>query len=136
MKYDTLSKMLEANRLILDVMPPRSDGEIVNSTIEGRVVVETGARIVDSAVRGPAIIGRDALIENAYIGPYTSISEGVVIRRAEVEHSIVLERSRIQDLDARVEGSLIGRDVVIARTHEKPRAYRFMVGDSSTIGLL
>ena len=131
-----LNDMLEANRLILDVMPPRNDGEIVNSTIEGRVVVESGARIVDSAVRGPAIIGRGALIENAYIGPYTAISDGVVIRRAEVEHSIVLERSRIQDLDARVEGSLIGRDVVIARTDEKPRAYRFMVGDSSTIGLL
>lgn len=131
-----LDDMLEANRLILDVLPARNDGEIVNSTIEGRVVIEAGAKVIDSAIRGPAIIGRGAVIDNAYIGPYTAISENVVIRRAEVEHSIVLADSRIEALDARVEGSLIGRGVVIARTEEKPRAYRFMVGDSSSIGLL
>jgi glucose-1-phosphate thymidylyltransferase len=131
-----LDDMLEANRLILDVMEHRIEGEVVRSTVEGRVVLERGARLVDSAVRGPAVIGAGAVIENAYIGPYTAISPGVTIRRAEVEHSIILDDSRIEDLDARVEGSLIGRGVVIARTDEKPRAYRFMIGDSSSIGLL
>ncbi len=58
------------------------------------------------------------------------------MRRAEVEHSILLEDSRVEDLDARVESSLIGRGVTIARSGEKPRAYRFMVGDSSSIGLI
>ena len=102
----------------------------------GSVVVEAGARIVRSAVRGPAVIGAGALVEDAYIGPYSAISTGVVVRRAEVEHSILLENSRVEDLDARVEASLIGRDVTIARTDAKPRAYRFMIGDSSSIGLL
>jgi glucose-1-phosphate thymidylyltransferase len=131
-----LEDMLEANRLILDVLAPRNDGEIVDSTIEGRVVIERGARLVRSAVRGPAIIGAGAVVEDAYIGPYSAISSGVVVRRAEVEHSILLEDSRVEDLDARVESSLIGRGVTIARTSEKPRAYRFMVGDSSSIGLV
>ncbi|MBI2684141.1 MAG: glucose-1-phosphate thymidylyltransferase [Actinobacteria bacterium] len=131
-----LDDMLEANRLVLDVMTARIDGEIVDSTVEGRVVLEAGARLLNSAVRGPAIIGAGALIEDAYIGPYTAISPGVTIRRAEVEHSIVLDGSRIEDLDARVEGSLIGKGVTIARTDAKPRAYRFMIGDSSSIGLL
>ena len=62
--------------------------------------------------------------------------DGVVIRRAEVEHSIFLRGSRLEDLDARVESSLVGRDVTIARSTAKPRAYRFMVGDSSEIGIL
>ncbi|MGD9695726.1 MAG: glucose-1-phosphate thymidylyltransferase [Thermoleophilia bacterium] len=131
-----LDDMLEANRLILDVMEPRLDGEMIDSTVEGRVVVEAGARIVRSAIRGPAVIGAGAQVEDAYIGPYSAISSGVVVRRAEVEHSILLDDSRVEDLDARVESSLIGRGVTIARTDEKPRAYRFMVGDSSSIGLL
>jgi glucose-1-phosphate thymidylyltransferase len=131
-----LEDMLEANRLIMDVLEARVEGEVVRSSIEGRVVVEEGARVVDSAVRGPAIIGAGALIDHAYVGPYTAVSSGVVVRRAEVEHSILLEDSRIEDLDARVESSLVGRNVTIARSDAKPRAYRFMVGDSSTIGLL
>jgi glucose-1-phosphate thymidylyltransferase len=131
-----LEDMLEANRLILDVLEPRLQGEIVESTVEGRVVLEEGARLVRSSVRGPAIIGAGALVEDAYIGPYTAISPGVVVRRAEVEHSILLHDSRVEDLDARVESSLIGRNVTIARSQDKPRAYRFMVGDSSAIGLI
>lgn len=127
--------MLEANRLILDVIEPRVDGEIIDSDIEGRVVIEAGARLVNSHVRGPAVIGRDAVVENAYIGPYSSISTGCVVRRAEIEHSILLERVHVEDLDARVESSLIGRDVTITRTDAKPRAYRFVLGDSSVIGL-
>jgi glucose-1-phosphate thymidylyltransferase len=131
-----LEDVLEANRLVLDVLEPRCEGELVESTLEGRVVVEAGARLVRSAVRGPAIIGAGAVIEDAYIGPYSAISARVVVRRAEVEHSILLEDSRVQDLDARVESSLIGRGVAIVRSDSKPRAYRFMVGDSSSIGLL
>ena len=131
-----LEDMLEANRLILDVLEHRIEGELVESSMEGRIVIEKGARVVRSSIRGPAIIGAGALIEDAYIGPYSSISTGVTVRHAEVEHSILLEDSRVEDLDARVESSLIGRGVTIARTAEKPRAYRFMVGDSSSIGLV
>ena len=123
-------------RLVLDVITPRVEGELIDSTIEGRVVIEPGARLVRSAVRGPAIIGAGALIEDAYVGPYTAISENVVIRKAEVEHSIFLADSRIEDLEARVESSLVGRGVVIARSKGLPRAYRFMIGDSSEIGIL
>jgi glucose-1-phosphate thymidylyltransferase len=131
-----LEDMLEANRLILDVLEPSVEGDLEDSTIEGRVIVESGARLVRSSVRGPTIIGAAAVIEDAYIGPYSAISPGVVVRRAEVEHSILLEDSRLEDLDARVESSLIGRSVTIVRSDEKPRAYRFMLGDSSSIGLI
>lgn len=130
-----LDDMLEANRLILDVLPARMDGEVRDSVIEGRVVLEAGARVIDSSVRGPAIIGAGAVVENAYIGPYSAISPGVTVRNAEVEHSILLADSRIEDLDARVESSLVGRGTTIRRGTERPRAYRFMVGDSSEIKL-
>jgi glucose-1-phosphate thymidylyltransferase len=131
-----LDDMLEANRLILDVLRHRVEGRVEDSTVEGRVVIEPGAVVRHSAVRGPAVIGAGAVVEHAYIGPYTAISDNVTVRRAEVEHSIFLTGSRVEDLDARVESSLVGRDVVIARSTGKPRAYRFMVGDSSAIGLI
>lgn len=132
-----LADILEANRLVLDVLEARIDGDVdAESTIEGRVVLEAGARVVRSSVRGPTVIGSGTLIEDAYIGPYTAISPGCVISRAEVEHSIVLDDSSIRELDARIEASLIGRGVTIGRTNDKPRAYRFLVGDSSTIGLI
>ena len=87
-----LEDMLEANRIILDTLTPRTDGQIVDSEILGKVVVEAGARLTASTVRGPAIIGRGAVIENAYIGPFTSIGDGVTVRGSEVEHSRSEER--------------------------------------------
>jgi glucose-1-phosphate thymidylyltransferase len=131
-----LADMLEANRLILETLERRVDGKLLESQIEGRVVVEPGAVLERSTVRGPAIIGAGAHLVDAYIGPYTAIGHRCVIKSAEIEHSILLEGSSVKHLDGRMESSLLGRDVVIARGDRQPRAYRFMVGDSSEIGIL
>ena len=128
--------MLEANRLILETYDRRVEGELVDSKIDGRVVVEPGAVLERTTVRGPAIIGAGARVVDAYIGPYTAIGRHCVIEAAEIEHSILLEGSSVRGLDGRMESSLLGRDVVIARGERQPRAYRFMVGDSSEIGIL
>jgi glucose-1-phosphate thymidylyltransferase len=128
--------MLEANRLILDDLGERIEGELIESRVEGRVVIEPGAVLERSTVRGPAVVGRGARISDAYIGPYTAIGEDVTIDRAELEHSIVLAGSSVRDLPARIEASLIGRNVVICRGPEKPRAYRFVVGDNAEIAIL
>src|ERR671917_213065 len=77
--------MLEANRLILDDIEERVEGELVDSRVEGRVVIEQGARLERSTVRGPAIVGRGSHIADAYIRPYTAIGAGVVIDHAELE---------------------------------------------------
>ena len=128
--------MLEANRLILDDLSPRMDGELVDSRVEGRVAVEEGALLERTTVRGPAIIGRGARLTDAYIGPYTAIGDSVSIEKAELEHSIVLSGSSISDLEHRIEASLIGRDVRIGRGPALPRAYRFVVGDSADVQIL
>jgi glucose-1-phosphate thymidylyltransferase len=132
-----LEDMLEANRLILDTIITRVEGDLDEaSQVEGRVIVEAGATLVRSTVRGPAVIGAGAHLVDCYIGPYTAIGEGCQIERAEVEHSILLAGSQVKRLDGRMEASLLGRDVVIARGERQPRAYRFMVGDNSEIGIL
>ena len=131
-----LEDLLEANRIVLDTLEPRVDGAVEDSEITGRVVIEAGARIVRSVVRGPAIIGRDAVVENAYVGPFTAVGDGVRIRSSEIEHSIVLEGSSLSDVDVRIESSLLGRNVQVYRTSAKPRAYNFMLGDRSQVGLV
>jgi len=131
-----LDDMLEANRLILDTLVRRIDGEVDQAQVDGRVVVEEGAVLERATVRGPAIIGAGAVVRDAYVGPYTAVGRNCVIESSEVEHSILLEGSSVRNLDGRMESSLLGRDVAISRGARQPRAYRFMVGDKSEIGIL
>jgi len=129
-----LEDMLEANRLILDTIVRRIDGTVdAESRVEGKVVIEAGAVIERSVIRGPAIIGANARIIHAYVGPFTAIMNDVEIRDSEIEHSIVLEGSCVNDLGTRVADSLIGKNVKINRIPLKPSAYRFMLGDNSEI---
>jgi glucose-1-phosphate thymidylyltransferase len=128
--------MLEANRLILDDLTEAVDGELVDSRVEGRVVIAEGARLERATVRGPAIVGSGSRLTDAYIGPYTAIGEDVTIEKAELEHSIVLSGSSIADLDFRIEASLIGKNVRIGKGPPLPKAYRFVVGDNADVQIL
>jgi glucose-1-phosphate thymidylyltransferase len=131
-----LEDMLAANRLVLDTIEGKVEGELVESQVDGRVVIEPGARLERCAVRGPAIIGARAALTDCYVGPYTAVGEDCRIQNAEVEHSILLAGATVCDLAGRMESSLLGRNVRIGRDHRQPRAYRFLVGDNSEIGIL
>lgn len=132
-----LEDMLEANRIILDTLKEQCEGHVDSeSQIIGKVVIERGAEIISSTIRGPAIIGENTKIINSYVGPFTSIYFDVVIQNSEVEHSIILEKSSILDIAARIEDSLIGKNVEVSRSLLKPKAYRLMLGDNSRVGVL
>lgn len=132
-----LEDMLEANRMVLDSLEQRCDGYVDSSSrVEFKVVVEKGAEVINSVVRGPAIIGEGARVVNSFIGPFTAIDKNVRVYGSEVEHSIILEGSSINEVDRRIEDSLIGRNVEVGKSPLKPAAYRFMLGDNSKVGLL
>ncbi len=127
--------LLECNRLVLDILEPRVDGKVdVSSRLEGRVVIEEGAELYNSVVRGPAIIGKNTVLRDTYVGPYTAIANNCEIIEAELEHSVVLEHSSVSGI-GRIHDSLIGRHVEVKRTHSRPRATRLMLGDHSHIDL-
>ncbi|MBD3349215.1 MAG: glucose-1-phosphate thymidylyltransferase [Candidatus Eisenbacteria bacterium] len=129
-----LEDILEANRMLLGSVERGIHGTVDGaSRVDGNVVVEEGASIEDSVLRGPLVIGRDSRIEKSYIGPFTSIYHDVTVHNSEIEHSIVLENSTIADLGQRMERSLVGKDVEIRKCATMPKAYRFMVGDASRI---
>ncbi|GAB4541685.1 MAG: glucose-1-phosphate thymidylyltransferase [Anaerolineae bacterium] len=129
--------MLEANSLVLEELTPYIHGYVDrDSEVDSRVTIEKGAEVINSVIRGPAIIGEESRIVNAYVGPFTSIYHHVLIESAEISRSIVLEHSQIRNLDHRIEDSLIGRHVTIHRSPIRPRAYKFTIGDHSQLGLL
>jgi glucose-1-phosphate thymidylyltransferase len=133
-----LDDMLEANRIVLEgmeVLPGAACALGPGSRIEGRVRIGAGVELIDSLVRGPVVIGDGARLENAFVGPYTSIGERCTLVRCEMENSIVLADSEIRDIPLRIDGSLIGRNVRIVKTDFKPKAYRFMLGDNSEVGI-
>jgi len=132
-----MEDMLDANRLVLQDMVRDISGIVAEDcTIQGNVVVSAGATIVGSILRGPLVIGSGTRIENSYVGPFSAIGNNCLIRHSEIQHSIVMERTKIIDLPNRIEDSLIGRDVELFRSTSKPVAYKMMLGDHSRVGIL
>jgi glucose-1-phosphate thymidylyltransferase len=127
--------LLESNRLVLETVTPRIDGTVDRtSKIEGRVVIERGAEIVGSTVRGPTVIGERTRVVNSYVGPFTSIAADCEIIDSEVEHSVILDHSRLVSVD-RLTDSLVGRAVEVVRSSETPRGTRLLLGDHSRVEL-
>ncbi len=130
-----LTPLLEANRLILEMLDRRIDGQVDDlSQIDGRVVIEGGAVVERSTIRGPAIIGACTRITDSFIGPFTAIDHDAEIAHSEVEHSVVLAHTKVIEI-RRLEDSLLGRWVEVTRSQQRPRATRLMVGDHCQIDL-
>jgi glucose-1-phosphate thymidylyltransferase len=127
--------MLEANSLVLEELEPCISPDVIieNSQVDRRVTIERGARIINSIVRGPAIIGEDTVVENSYVGPFTSLYHHVTLRNCEIERSIVLEHSTIAELGARLQDSLIGRYAEVTKGETRPLALKMNLGDHSRV---
>jgi len=133
--------LLEANRLVLEQIINHKESTIqgkVNeqSEIVGKVIIEKGAVINNSSVFGPAIIGKDTVIENSYIGPFSSISYDCEIINSELEYSIIMEQCRIIDVEARIERSILGKNVEITKANCRPKTHCFIIGNQSSITLI
>jgi glucose-1-phosphate thymidylyltransferase len=130
-----LTPLLEANRLILETLDRRIDGECDDqSELDGRVVLEAGARVVRSRIRGPAVIGAGTTLTDTFVGPFSAIGRRCVVEASEIEHSVILDDCRVIGA-GRLEDSLLGHHVEVIRSDRRPRATRLMVGDHSQVDL-
>lgn len=128
-----LQDMLECNRIVLERIEPGVRGTVDRlSEITGRVVVERGAVVENSILRGPIVIGADTKITSSYIGPFTSIGARCLVENAEIDYSIVLDGSSVHGV-SRIAHSLIGRNVEVSRATGMPNTHELMVGDHSRI---
>lgn len=131
--------ILEANRLILEDIERDVGGAKVvgeSSQISGRVKIGKGSEIINSKIVGPVIIGAKVKVVDSYIGPFTSLSDGVEIKKVEIEYSVVLENTKIENIKRRMQRCLIGKGVKIYHSKDLPRVYEFILGDHSKVGLI
>lgn len=130
-----LTPLLEANRLILEGLDRRLDGTVdADSEVNGRVVVEAGAVVERSHIRGPVLIGEGSRIADSYVGPFTAIGRRCVVQESEIEHSVLLDDVAVLSA-GHLEDSLLGHHVEVTRSARRPRATRLMVGDHSHVDL-
>jgi glucose-1-phosphate thymidylyltransferase len=128
--------LLEANRFALAGLKPAPlPTGLVNTHVQGVVKIHPSARLRNAVVRGPAVIGAGACLQDAYVGPYSSIGEDVVIEGAEIEHSIILAGASIRHLGGRLEASVVGPGARVFRDFRLPRAMRLNVGEGARVSL-
>lgn len=132
-----MADMLDANRLVLTGLEYSVRGELSpDCTVQGQVVVCEGATVSSSTLRGPLIIGAGSRIQHSYVGPFTAVGQDCLISHSEVEHSIIMEGTKVVDIPHRIADSLIGREVELVRAQGQPRSYKLMLGDHSRVEVL
>jgi glucose-1-phosphate thymidylyltransferase len=131
-----LNDLLDANRLIMEDLKPERSGTLDEaSSLVGSVVLQEGSVVENSTIRGPAVVGRGTRVIDSFIGPYTAIGDACVIEDSEIEHSVIMERCVVRGMH-RLEDSLLGKEVTVERSDDKPKAYRLMVGDHGRVGVI
>lgn len=127
--------LIEANRTVLETFKSKHiEGNVYeNSVVSGNIKIGKGSKIIDSIIRGPVIIGENSTITNAYIGPYTSVGNGVNIDDSEVENTIILDNATISALEYRIDSSIIGQNAQIVSVNKKPKSIKLVIGDYGSI---
>ncbi|MEI7604222.1 MAG: glucose-1-phosphate thymidylyltransferase [bacterium] len=125
--------LISANHLVLEVLKDNIEGEIVDSKVEGKVEIKSGAKIINSTLRGPLVIGENTTITNSYVGPFTAISKDCELVNSEIENSIVQNNVKILDFPRRIDNSIIGDNVIITKHQNKPKTTRLLIGDNSEV---
>ncbi len=129
--------LLEANRIILDTcLSAAVEGQIDESSqVIGRVQIGRGTQLINCTIRGPVIIGSDCYLENCFIGPYSSIADQATLIDVDLEHSVILQGAKLENIHQRVVDSVIGQRAHLKFAPQRPKALRFLIGDDCQIEL-
>jgi len=125
----TPKDILEANSFLLDKYAERRiEGEVRDSSVDGRVIIEKGALVENSTVRGPAYIGKGTKIINSYIGPFTSIGDDCEVKNSEIEYSVVLDNVKVEGVS--MMDSLVGNNSSVVKGK---RWVKLVIGENSRV---
>lgn len=128
--------LLDGNRLVLSQLARCIQGELSGAEVVGEVVVEAGAKVIRSTVRGPAYIGPGAVVEDGFIGPYTAIGKDAKVVSSEVEYSILMDQAEVRNLPYRLDSSILGQGVVVdGRGNGRRHTLQMVLGDRSRVKL-
>lgn len=130
--------LLHGNQLVLDEMTDADEireGRIdPGARVQGKVRIGQNTKIGPNVlIRGPVVIGEECLINNSYIGPYTSIGNRVTVEQAEIEHSIIFDEAEVA-CPRRIVDSIIGhRARVCSVDGSLPQGHKLIVGDHTVV---
>jgi len=134
-----MKDLIDVNRIVLDEF----NGEIIEGKVDGAsdivgdVKIEKGTKVIKSKIRGPVVIGKNCIVENSFIGPYTSIYHESKVINSEIENSVVLKGALVEDVVGRIGDSLIGNFATVTKDKNGlPRVHNFLIGDNSIVDLL
>jgi len=133
------SDLLDANHLVLDNIKARNNGAVDSlSKITGEVSISKNCQVINSIIKGPAIIGNNTIIMDSYIGPFSSIGENCIIKNTKIESSIIMEECELENVDRKIKSSLLGKNVkIISSSYDNNNNNaRFLLGDQSYIELI
>ena len=131
-----MDDILEANRMVLQSLSPSNRGQVDERTrVYEPVILEKGANVVNSVLRGPLVIGEETEIIDSYVGPFTTIDHHCRLKGVRVEGSIILESTSIEDIHWPIDRSLIGRHVKLRGGQAVGGSYSLTLGDHSEIGM-
>jgi glucose-1-phosphate thymidylyltransferase len=129
-----MDDILNANAMVLGTIAHRIVGEVdERSRVHEPVIVEEGARVTNSVLRGPLIVAAGTEIIDSYIGENTSIDGGCHIKGCRIEGSVVMEDTVIEDIHWPIVKSMIGRNVELRGGHNVGAGYSLTLGDHSRI---
>jgi glucose-1-phosphate thymidylyltransferase len=128
--------LLDGNRLVLSQLARCIKGELSGAEVVGEVVIEAGAKVIRSTVRGPAYIGPGAVVEDGFIGPYTAIGKNARVVSSEVEYSILMDEAEVRNLPYRLDSSILGQGVVVdGKGNGRRHTLQLVLGDRSRVKL-
>lgn len=125
--------VMEENIYRLESIEENIKGHVENSSISGKVILEEGAVIYNSIVRGPIKVGTDTTIKNSYIGPYTSIGKGVNIDKSNIECSIILDFCYISSVETPIDYSILGEGTIVAKENGLRKINKLITGRNSKV---
>ncbi len=132
---DATDELLSANRMLLDRLPAAEPAAAADSDVEGRVRISPTARVVRSRLRGPVVVGDGAVLEDAFVGPYTAVGPDAVVLGAEIDYTMVLPGAEIRYPGRRMQGCLIGEGAIVRQTFSMPAGMRLRIGAGAEVML-
>ena len=127
--------LLACNRLILDTISRRVEGEVDGSSrLEGSVVIEAGAMLVNSTIRGPVVIGTGTRIVDSHVGSYCSLGPDCTVTASRIDNSVVLAGASVTGVE-HLTDSLVGRHSRVGPGPGRPGSLRLLVGDHCQVEL-
>lgn len=105
------------------------------SKVTGRVYVGKGCSVINSEIRGPAVIDEGVTIIDSYIGPFTSVGKDCLIQNSRIENCILMDLVKILNVKTQIDNSLIGPESEISGNGGHRACLEFFVGEKAKIKL-